>query len=71
LGATATTRDPVAVDTRLALAAAALRTGDVIAAREATQSLTAVIETVPASGAAAGASPTATASPSPSATPFQ
>jgi serine/threonine protein phosphatase PrpC len=72
LGATPTTRDPVAVDTRIAHAAAALRTGDVGATREAAQSLSAIVETTPANaGATGGASPTATASPSPTATPFQ
>ncbi|MFL6230614.1 MAG: protein phosphatase 2C domain-containing protein [Pyrinomonadaceae bacterium] len=73
LGATPTTRDPVAVDTRIAHAAAALRTGDVGAAREAAQSLSTVIESAPAGGASPNgvASPTATASPSPSATPYQ
>lgn len=66
MGATASTHDAVAVDTRLALAAAALKGGDGVAMREATESLGSVIESAPA-----GASPSATASPSASATPLQ
>jgi protein phosphatase len=64
MGATAPARDAVAVDTRLALAAAALKGGDGVAMREATESLGSVIESVPV-----GASPLSTAAPLASATP--
>ena len=64
-GANASSRDPLAVDTRLALAAAALKGGDGVAMREATESLGSIVESAPA-----GASPFATASPTASATPL-
>jgi hypothetical protein len=69
LGASASARDAVAVDTRIALAAASLKTGDANAQRDAAQSLSTVIENNGASGAGVAASPSASASPSP--TPFQ
>jgi protein phosphatase len=69
LGASASARDAVAVDTRIALAAASLKTGDANAQRDAAQSLSTVIENNGALGAGVAASPSASASPSP--TPFQ
>jgi serine/threonine protein phosphatase PrpC len=66
MGSTAPSRDAVAVDTRLALAAAALMGGDGVAMREATESLGSVIEIAPASASpAASASASASATPSP------
>lgn len=59
----ASPHDAVAVDTRLALAAAALSTKDDNAMREATQSLNDVIESSPANGAGLGASPSTSVSP--------
>jgi serine/threonine protein phosphatase PrpC len=64
MGTSVSPRDTVAVDTRVLLAAAALKGGDGVAMREATESLGSVIESAPA-----GASPLATASPNASATP--
>jgi protein phosphatase len=61
--------DALSVDTRLALAAAAVRANDANAVRDAAQSLSTVIESGPSNNST-GASPTATASASPSATPF-
>jgi protein phosphatase len=62
--------DALSVDTRLALAAAAVRANDANAVRDAAQSLSTVIESGPSNNAA-GASPSAAPSASPSATPFQ
>lgn len=73
-------RDPVAVDTRLAFSAAALRANDPVAAQEASQVLSVVIEANPAAGGApvvpvasptGAASPGAAASPTSAATPQQ
>jgi protein phosphatase len=66
MGASTSPRDTVAVDTRLLLAAAALKGGDGVAMREATESLSSVIESAPA-----GASPTTSASPTATASPLQ
>jgi protein phosphatase len=76
LGSGVNSHDALSVDTRLALAAAAVRANDDNAVRDATQSLSAVIESNPSSGAgaspnASGASPTASVAASPTATPFQ
>ncbi|MFN2481700.1 MAG: protein phosphatase 2C domain-containing protein [Pyrinomonadaceae bacterium] len=65
MGAIASSRDALAVDTRLALAAAALKGGDGAAMREATESLGSVIERAPA-----GASPLATVAPGATASPL-
>ncbi|HVG30292.1 MAG TPA: PP2C family serine/threonine-protein phosphatase [Pyrinomonadaceae bacterium] len=71
MGATASSRDAVAVDTRLALAAAALKGGDGVAMREATESLGFVIENPAAASPTTALSPAASASPPASATPLR
>jgi serine/threonine protein phosphatase PrpC len=83
LGAGTNAHDELAVDTRLALAAAAVRANDDNAVREASQSLNAVIESgasnanagaSPGTGASPnvnGASPSTSVNPSPGATPFR
>ena len=60
MGAGGSPRDAVAVDTRLALAAAALKGGDGVAMREATESLGSLIEGVPAGASASPGPPSAT-----------
>ncbi|MCA1817501.1 MAG: hypothetical protein LC746_14125, partial [Acidobacteria bacterium] len=75
LGASAASRDAVAVDTRLALAAATLKSGDLSAQRDAAQSLSTVIENGATGGAPGGAGSLPSPSPSPGASaspsPFQ
>jgi cytochrome c-type biogenesis protein CcmH/NrfG len=70
LGSSANAHDALSVDTRLALAAAAVRANDANVVHDAAQSLSTVIESG-ASNNSAAASPGTTASASPSATPFQ